>query len=72
MGPLIFCTESKKGMPPRGTVFLQQVCESVPIPVYAIGGIHQDNIAQIKETKAAGACLMSEYMRTRELRHNIY
>ena len=68
----IFCTESKKGMPPRGTVFLQQVCESVPIPVYAIGGIHQDNIAQIKETKAAGACLMSEYMRTRDLRHNIY
>ncbi len=58
----IFSTDCKKGALPRGTVFLEQVCESVSIPVYGIGGIHRENVSQIKKTKAAGACRMSEYM----------
>lgn len=58
----IFATDCKKGVPPRGMEFLEKVCDSVTIPVYAIGGIHQENLDLIRSTKAAGACMMSEYM----------
>lgn len=33
----IYATDCKKGLPPRGTEFLRQVCGQVHIPVYAIG-----------------------------------
>lgn len=59
----IFATDCKKGVPARGLEFLQTICESVCIPVYAIGGIHQENMAQVLQTRAAGACCMSEYIR---------
>lgn len=59
----IFATDCKKGVPPRSMDFLKQVCDSVRIPVYAIGGINGENVALIRNTKASGACMMSEYMR---------
>jgi thiamine-phosphate pyrophosphorylase len=59
----IFATDSKPGLAPRGTGFLSAVCSSVSIPVYAIGGISEENIGHIKKAGAAGACLMSAFMR---------
>lgn len=59
----IFTTDCKPGLPPRGLEFLEKVCKSVTIPVYAIGGIHPENIAQIEKSSAAGVCMMSEYMK---------
>lgn len=59
----IFPTECKPGLEPRGLEFLQKICEGVKIPVYAIGGIHPDNLEKIAQTGAAGACMMSEFMR---------
>lgn len=59
----IFSTECKPGLEPRGLKFLQKICEGVKIPVYAIGGIHTDNLEKIAQTGAAGACMMSEFMR---------
>lgn len=59
----VFATECKKGLLPRGLEFLEEICDSVAIPVYAIGGIHPGNLRQIEESKAAGACMMSEYMK---------
>ena len=58
----IFATGCKAGLLPRGISFLEKVCQSVSIPVYAIGGIHPSNLGKIQDTKAAGACMMSEYM----------
>lgn len=58
----IFDTDCKKGLPGRGTGFLKEVCKSVVIPVYAIGGISPDNIAQVSDTGADGACIMSSAM----------
>lgn len=59
----IFVTDCKKGLPGRGLEFLEQVKCEVSIPVYAIGGIGAENIAQIKESGADGACIMSGFMR---------
>lgn len=58
----IFATDCKKGVPPRGTEFLEKVCKAVTIPVYAIGGINEQNIADVRKAGAAGACVMSGLM----------
>lgn len=59
----VFVTDCKKGLAPRGLSFLQDVCESVSIPVYAIGGISHENIDAVRKAGAAGACVMSGLMR---------
>lgn len=58
----IFATDCKKGLPPRGIDFLENVCKSVKIPVYAIGGITRDNMRLVLEKGAAGVCVMSGLM----------
>ena len=59
----IFDTDCKKGLPGRGLAFLKEVCENVSIPVYAIGGITPENITEIRQANAAGACVMSSAMK---------
>lgn len=58
----IFRTDCKKGIPGRGLAFLNQVCTSVPIPVYGIGGITPGNADQVLAWGAAGYCVMSGVM----------
>lgn len=61
----IYATDCKKGVPPRGTSFLKEICRAVDIPVYGIGGIRLDRM-QLQEVMACGAqggCIMSEMMR---------
>ncbi len=60
----IFDTDCKKGLPGRGLSFLKTVCDSVDIPVYAIGGINNKNIDMVKGQGAYGACIMSSLMTT--------
>lgn len=59
----IFATNCKKGLAPRGTDALKEVCSAVSIPVYAIGGITPENAQQTINTGAEGICLMSSLMR---------
>ena len=59
----IFPPDCKKGLPPRGLELLREVCAAVSVPVFAIGGISAENIAAVKEAGAAGACVMSGFMR---------
>ncbi|MDE6086980.1 MAG: thiamine phosphate synthase [Oscillospiraceae bacterium] len=58
----IFQTDCKKNLPPRGLQFLEEVCRSVRIPVYAIGGISAGNIGAVRDAGASGACIMSGFM----------
>lgn len=58
----IFETNCKKGVPPRGTKFLREICSAVNIPIYAIGGINEDNENIAYENGASGVCIMSGYM----------
>lgn len=58
----IFVTDCKKGLEPRGLQFLQEVCHSVSVPVYAIGGINGETLPLLQQTDAAGACIMSQSM----------
>ena len=58
----IFETNCKKGLPPRGLTFLKEVCRSVNIPVYAIGGITKNNAPDCIDSGASGVCIMSAFM----------
>ena len=58
----IFSTDCKKGVKPRGLKFLKEVCDSVTVPVFAIGGIKKDRIEAVMGMGAKGICLMSEAM----------
>lgn len=63
----IFATDCKRGLPGRGLDFLQRVCKSVSVPVYAIGGIDFENIAEIRKAGAKGACVMSKAMQCEDV-----
>lgn len=58
----IFATDCKKGLEPRGLSFLQEICETSQVPVYAIGGIKKENAKSCMENGAKGICLMSGCM----------
>lgn len=58
----VFETSCKPDLPGRGLEFLSKTCCAVRIPVYAIGGICECNIASVQDTGASGACIMSELM----------
>ena len=59
----IFETDCKKGLAPKGIEFLKEICANVEIPVFAIGGINQNTIKQLKGINIEGVCLMSEFMK---------
>ena len=67
----VFATDCKKGLEPRGLDFLKRVCESVSIPVYAIGGIGRENIQSVRDAGAKGACIMSGLMRCKDVKEYV-
>ena len=58
----IYRTDCKKGLKPRGLGFLREVLEASDLPVYGIGGIHENNYREVLDAGAAGVCMMSEFM----------
>ncbi len=60
----IFATTSKqKHYKPRGIKLLQQVLDTVSIPVIAIGGINTDNFKQVLDTGSDGIAVISSICR---------
>ncbi len=59
----IFTTDCKKDVPPRGLSYLKEICEGINIPVYAIGGIHAENMDACLAAGAKKVCMMSDLMR---------
>ena len=59
----IFTTDCKKGLPGRGVDWLKSICNTVSIPVYAIGGISDANVSMLSDCNIAGYCMMSASMK---------
>ena len=59
----IFETDCKPGARPAGLGYLREVAGAVNIPVYALGGISEDNMSACVAAGASGACMMSGYMK---------
>ena len=66
-GP-IFPTASKPGHPGVGLEALAEVVSSVPIPVYALGGVTPERVSQIAETGVHGIAGISVFEREDGLR----
>lgn len=58
----VFETDCKKGLKGRGVEFLKDVCKSVNIPVYALGGIEPSKTLVLKNAGAKGCAIMSSAM----------
>ena len=55
----VFGTSTKKDAKPLDPAYFQEICESVSIPVVAIGGITLDNIRQLSGRKMCGFAIVS-------------
>ncbi len=58
----IFDTPSHALERGRGLNFLQEICESLCIKTYAIGGINFENLGKIKDAGVAGAYMMRGFL----------
>ena len=59
----VFETDCKPGAEGKGMKELKNVCISVDIPVYAIGGINAGNIGAVIDAGCKGACVRGPFMR---------
>ena len=59
----IFKTDCKKDLEPRGLKFIQELSLILTIPIFAIGGINQENFHLVINSGAFGVCMMSSLMR---------
>lgn len=55
----VFGTSTKQDARRLSLEELTEICQSVPIPVVAIGGVRADNIARLRPTGAKGAAVIS-------------
>ena len=74
----VFGTSTKADARPMELSLFQQICESVSIPVVAIGGINSDNVHLLKGRGMAGVAVVSGIFAckdieegTRELLHKV-
>ena len=59
----IFKTDCKKDLEPRGLEFIQELSSALIIPIFAIGGINQENSHLVINSGAFGVCIMSSLMK---------
>lgn len=55
----VFGSTTKRNARPMTKALLQEICESVTIPVVAIGGIHRGNLPSLAGTGIRGAAVVS-------------
>ena len=61
-GPVYFTPSKAAYGAPQGIDRLKEVVEKISIPVYAIGGITDANVEEIKKTGAGGVALIAAVM----------
>lgn len=59
----VFTTKCKENVNPKGLQWLKDICKGVSIPVYALGGVNEENSQSCIEAGAEGVCMMSEAMK---------
>ncbi|WP_405353632.1 thiamine phosphate synthase [Fusobacterium vincentii] len=59
----IFKTDCKKDLESRGLEFIQELSSALIIPIFAIGGINQENSHLIINNGTFGVCMMSSLMK---------
>ena len=65
-GP-IFSTPTKPDYPPIGLEEIRKVHEAVPIPIFCIGGIKLDNLAEVIEAGARRVFIVSGLLQAKDI-----
>jgi len=65
-GPL-FVTPTKPGRPAIGLRDIAAVHECVPVPIFCIGGIKQDNLAQVRDAGARRVVIVSGWLQAEDI-----
>ena len=55
----VFGSTTKEDARPMSVELLNEICDSVPIPVVAIGGITGDNVLELKGSRISGVAVIS-------------
>jgi thiamine-phosphate pyrophosphorylase len=58
-GPVYFTPSKAAYGKPQGIAVLKEVVEKIRLPVYAIGGIKEENVGEVKATGVKGVALIS-------------
>lgn len=64
----IFETLSKPFTPPKGLAELKSICKLSKIPIYAVGGINENNINEFANIGVAGVCMKNALMQNANLK----
>ena len=59
----IFKTDCKKGLEPRGLKFVEELSSILTVPIFAIGGIDENNSQSVIDSGAFSVCMMSSLMK---------
>jgi thiamine-phosphate pyrophosphorylase len=65
-GP-IFATPTKPDYPPIGLEQIRKVHEAVPLPIFCIGGIKLDNLAEVIEAGARRVVIVSGLLQAKDI-----
>ncbi|KXB57716.1 thiamine phosphate synthase [Gemelliphila asaccharolytica] len=66
----VFPTGTKKDAENLSIEILKKICQSVTIPVVAIGGITKENILKLKGSKIAGVALVSAIFASKDIKQD--
>jgi thiamine-phosphate pyrophosphorylase len=66
-GPIFGTTTKETGYAARGAHMLRLIRNAVKIPIVAIGGIKEDNVAQVWEAGADSAAIISDILGTKHI-----
>jgi len=61
-GPIFGTSTKETGYSPRGLAMLKEIRQAVKIPIVAIGGITESNVAQVREAGANSAAIINDLM----------
>ena len=66
-GPIFGSTTKETGYSPRGLEMLRQIRKEVKLPIVAIGGINESNVAEVWKAGANAAAIISDLMGAEEI-----
>lgn len=66
-GPIFGSTTKDTGYLPRGLEMLREIRQAVKIPIVAIGGITENNVAEVWNTGADSAAIISDLMGVKDV-----
>jgi thiamine-phosphate diphosphorylase len=70
-GPIFGTNTKQTGYSPRGLSMLREIRKTVKIPIVAIGGITENNVAQVWDAGADAAAIISDIMGARDVEKKV-